>query len=1028
MPFSKVFPTGTTLPRYSYNVILNSPIGRKWTSLGGLDRTGRAASDAVPRDDGFGLIQLFTLGAIFWSPAFGAVYMSERIWRKWSSPSVDNSNTATGELIQSYLDYPIEDSMLRDTPGGLREWMYFERGMIYVGPEGSSVVYGDIYAHYRILDGMGGLLGVPISDEQPAPGGGRVSHFALGDIYEHGITGAREVHGAIRDRYFEMGGPAGILGYPTSDEMPIKDKGREIGRFNRFENGSGIYYSPATGAWDVYGAIWAQWQSKGGLLGKLGFPTSGETDTPTSGGRYNEFQHGVIVWHGSGPYAGAWDVYDLKLVIESYTVDDDFNVQVHVTATPNQVNHGRMPADGEFEEGTENFNPPLIMVDIDLVRASSVMTVWLLAISENVIGKDDRKGTITHNYSVDNVWGLLDVNFDLHDQSFGATVRVEPKTSEVTTDPHKLFWPFANTDTVKLSWENFSRTFRDVNESDKNLNPNPFDLSVHPWEIFLYETIYNGLAEGGACFGICLEAIYAREGSSLFLEPLQSNPFNPYQRNHMLGVASTALNPETPGDDTALEELNVKHGYQIGAGMVEFFLSRWMAGALHDPERAYRESYNDFKAGNWPLLTLSNEDAFSQSGHAVLPYEWDPIPDMIGGGVATQPLIIYVKNPNSPQAPREDKQCKIEINHLTWQWKFQFGDKEVWSGSGVKGGRLLAIPFTELNARPVTPGSSVVELISSGVFLILGGDGETHQITDGYGRTFFHFTHDTVQPGHPSFGLPSKEINWNKASRIPNLIEMPRFHWRYPQESTTTTTTQGPGGLQVIEGTPEFFYHRPGPSPRVAAGDRTQETTVFVGVSSRKTPEAVGQALAVRPEAALHFQIRGKRHGKVRWTIAAPRMSTTVIADTETGVLDSIHVGGLGGHFQNVTVQFPNATRARRVSMVVTGWRGEDRQQARSFLLENLSLGNGDSVRAQITDGGRELVIENHGSAKTFTLRLSVGLRGETVTVRANVPLDAASVVRLRPTDWTPAAPTAAPIHLDVLDKNGHRVLRTLTI
>ena len=55
--------------------------------------------------------------------------------------------------------------------------------MIYVGPEGSSVVSGDIYGHYRELDGVHGLMGVPISDEQKAPRGGRVSHFAQGDIF-----------------------------------------------------------------------------------------------------------------------------------------------------------------------------------------------------------------------------------------------------------------------------------------------------------------------------------------------------------------------------------------------------------------------------------------------------------------------------------------------------------------------------------------------------------------------------------------------------------------------------------------------------------------------------------------------------------------------------------------------------------------------------------------------------------------------------------------------------------------------------
>jgi hypothetical protein len=1005
-------------------VILDSPIGRKWSTIGGPETTGRAISDPTPLEDRYGLIQMFVVGVIYWSPAFGAVYMTERVWKKWASLSVEKGITATGDVIQNYLGYPTEDSMRRNTQSGVQEWMYFERGMVYVGPEGAHVVYGDIYAHYRLLGGLTGLLGVPVSDEQAAPGGGRVFHFVHGDIYQHGNTGAREVHGAIRDRYIDMGGPAGVLGYPTSDEQIIENRGREIGRFNRFENGSGIYYSPTTGAWDVYGAIWQEWQKTGGPTGRLGFPTSGETDTPTSGGRYNEFQHGVIVWHGGGPYDGAHAVNDLKLVLHSFTAEDNFNVQAHVEATPDQVRDSRMPADGEFDGGVKVFEPQVIMIDIDLVRASSVIRVTLRGISENLIGEDDRLGIISETYSVDRVWGLLDKNFDLDGGSFRATVRVQPKTAEITTNPHELFWPFVNTSTFKLSWEDYARTFRDVNESDKHVNLNPLDLNVHPWEIFLYEAFYNSLAEGGACFGMCLEAVYARENASLFLEPLLSNPFNPYQRNHQLAPTPSKLQPDLPGDQVALDAVNVKHGYQMGAGLIEWFLRRWTAGALHDPERAYRESYDDFQAGNWPLLTISDNDKFSQNGHAVLPYEWDPPPHEIGSIPPGQALILHVKNPNYPQAPRGDIHCLIAINPVDWTWSFQFDDSNRWTGSGESGGRLLAIPFTELNARPVTPGSVIAELIAAGVYLVLGGSGETEQITDGYGRTFFRSNNDKTHERGASRDRPTKEINWDEASRIPNLMEVPVFHGT-TKAVFGSTTVEGKERFHLMESRPEIYYRQPGPPPRVPAADRKQSTVEFVGVgSSRSSRAAVRTAL---PEDALHHQIRGKGRGKMRWVLHAPRMSAAVVADTEEGIVDSIHMAGLGGHFQNVIVRFPNATRPRQVSMTVTGWQGEDRAQARSFTLENMLLDRNDSVRAQISDGGRELMVENAGPAKAITLRLSSGFQSETVTVRSNISLDAASVVRFRASDWSPAAPTASPIHMDVLDKGGN-VLRTLAI
>ena len=519
--------------------------------------------------------------------------------------------------------------------------------------------------------------------------------------------------------------------------------------------------------------------------------------------------------------------------------------------------------------------------------------------------------------------------------------------------------------------------------------------------------------------------MYAQEKRSLFLEPLKENAFNPYQRNHRLGQPLGDLKPEFAGDGVTLDELNVKHGYQIGAGMIEWFLSRWMAGALHDPERAYRESYADFHAGNWPLLTISDKDKFSTDhGHAVLPYEWDPVPDKIGSLAPRQLMTIYVKNPNFPLGGRSTSGCRIEIDPMTWTWTFQFAEKEVWTGSGVSGGRLLSIPFTELNARPVTPGYAVLGLLAAGVFVVFGGAGQTEQITDGYGRTFFHPSEPgkTLAPG-------SNQINWDTASRIPNLMQVPRFGRAYPAPATTTTQG-GNGQLQVQQAVPEVYYHRPGPAPaRSPKGNATvDETFLGLGVNSQQQRGAVGQALATARQDSMHFQIRGSSHQQMHWTVNAPRMSATVIATMEPGVVDSIHLGGTGGHFQNLTVQFPNATKPRNVSVVIGGWRGEDGAHAKSFVLEGLSLDRNDSIRTQLSDGGKELTIENRGAAQNFTLRLLGGVKAETLTIRNDVRLDSGSIMRLSPSNWSPAASTKAPIRLDLLDKSGQRVLTSIDI
>jgi len=1006
----KIAMTGSSLAR-KHTVDLASPIGEKWIGIGGKTVTGAAVSDALPLD-GIGLVQLFALGAIFWSPAFGAVYMSERVWRKWSSPSVQNRSTGAGVNIQQYLGCPTDDSGRADHADAVREWMYFERGMIYVGGEGSFAVYGDIYVHYRELGGLTGFLGVPVSEERGAPVGGRVHHFAWGDIYWHDSTGAHEVHGEIRNRYDDLGGPSGVLGYPASDEEPVKSGGVEIGRSNRFGGSSGIYWSSGTGAWDVHGPIWVEWMKQGGP-NKLGLPTSGETDTPSSAGRFNEFERGVVVWHDKGsPYAGTHTISDLQLVISEFNVNEDFNVQVHITATPAAVNHGRMPAEDEYDAGSQRFSPPVSMVSIDVVRANSVITVWLNAIHEVLVGKDDRMGTITANFSIDNVWGLLDSDFKHHAGSFDAWFRAIPKTLDSIDNPDELFWPFKNTSTGKLSWETYARTYGDVVETDKHLDLDPTNFSLHPWEIFFYEAVYNSLAESGSCFGTCLEAIYARERRSLFLEPLRSSEFNPYVRNHPTDQPETVLMSATPGDGVTLDEINVKHGYELGAGFVEWFLGKWTAGALHDPERAYKDSYSDFQNGNWPLLTISDKDKFSQdSAHVVLPYAWEPAPDKIGAGIPTQPLIIHVKNPNFPLEPKGDVHCKIEIDHLTWKWKFLFADGDEWHGSAGTGGRLLSIPFTELNARPVTPGYNILELMAAGVIIVMAGDGETQQITDAFGRTFFRYEGGLVAP------VLLKEINWDPKTRIPNMIEIPRFGPAGPGLAS--------GGAAFGKGS-ELYYHRPGAPPVGTPGSGSgNDPGGFSAAIPTVRSGAVAKTTLKPLSDALHFQVFGKGKGTMQWMAIAPRMTASVTAAAEPGVVDSIHLSGPGGQFQSVTLQFPYATKTRAVSLTVSGWRGQDRSQTRSFVLEKLSLDKSDSIRAQLTDGGKQLILENTGLAKTFDLRLLTGLSAQEVGVRSGLTLDAASTIRVTPADWSAMA---APISMEFLDVSGTKVLKKVNV
>jgi hypothetical protein len=163
--------------------------------------------------------------------------------------------------------------------------------------------HGGIGAKYEQLGGPAGILGFPTTDETVTPDGqGRFNHFDHGSIYWHPSIGAFEVHGAIRDKWAALGWEA--FGYPLTDESATLDG---IGRLNHFRSvradgstaDASIYWTPDTGANEVHGAIRDTWSGLGWETSFLGYPISDEHDS--GGGRASDFQNGSIFWTaGSG--------------------------------------------------------------------------------------------------------------------------------------------------------------------------------------------------------------------------------------------------------------------------------------------------------------------------------------------------------------------------------------------------------------------------------------------------------------------------------------------------------------------------------------------------------------------------------------------------------------------------------------------------------------------------------------------------------------------------------------------------------
>ena len=166
----------------------------------------------------------------------------------------------------------------------------------------SPLVRGAIAEAYERLTRSCGVLGSPLTPELTTPDGrGRYNHFQHGSIYWTPSTGAHEVHGMIRDTWARMGWERSVLGYPTTDETWTFAR---QGAYNHFERGS-IFWSPATSAHEVHGDIARRYGWLGGSTSALGFPVTDELATVSRHGAVNHFQSGSMYW---SPATGAHEV------------------------------------------------------------------------------------------------------------------------------------------------------------------------------------------------------------------------------------------------------------------------------------------------------------------------------------------------------------------------------------------------------------------------------------------------------------------------------------------------------------------------------------------------------------------------------------------------------------------------------------------------------------------------------------------------------------------------------------------------
>lgn len=186
------------------------------------------------------------------------------------------------------------------TPALLWVMRWIDAGTrIVMGPT-SAVTRGPVGAIEAAWWNGSADPGAPTTPEWPTPTKpGAFRHFERASIYWSAATGAHLVAGAIRDRWAASGWENGSLGFPLTDQLTAPDG---AGRFNHFQGGS-IYWSPSTGAHVVAGAVRDAWAARGWEQGRLGYPTAEEAVGPA--GRLQRFSGGSVFVPSGSPATDA---------------------------------------------------------------------------------------------------------------------------------------------------------------------------------------------------------------------------------------------------------------------------------------------------------------------------------------------------------------------------------------------------------------------------------------------------------------------------------------------------------------------------------------------------------------------------------------------------------------------------------------------------------------------------------------------------------------------------------------------------
>lgn len=891
---------------------------------------------------------------------------------------------------RSTLGYLVSDEGPSVRAGGRKS--VFTRGAIYWSPAtGAKPVVGQMYLDYEHM-GESGAIGFP-TKLAASIAGGLEQEFQGGRMYlKNGATNAHEVHGAILTKFLATGG-VNTWGYPVTNETDLKKNGAVIGKFSEFE-GCTIYWSGTTGAFEVHGDIRRKYRDMAGPSGDLGFPISDEGAIPGfAGGRYSCFQHGSLLWYGSfnsiivaRPFHIFLGRVDTKESEGAFMGQNDLYMKVSVKVGGSVVYNQKHPPSGDFGgNNVVNVNlniPTQIVPNAPHKTVVFGLDIWESDSGAPFGGGDDHMGTYAHELNMANGWGMRENQGIYNTGSFSKinniSWSVKQDVNYATLSETEKFWGFVNRGTDHLSYQQYASAFRDVDSE-----PEWWDAT--DWlEKAFYELVVKGIAKGGNCFGMSLEAIYARKNMSLFGLPIDR--FNTW--------------------DTVANEINIKHTYQVGADPIWWFVGEFLSGNTHDPKDVFQESYREFARGNNPVICIAQNYDFSGAPHCILPVAWDS---------SSKPWRMTICDPNFPKTTKV-----LTIDPDSNSFEYISSADRVYRGSEWSGGRFHYMPFCKLSTRPRTPIWDAILLLLAGTIIILGEDAETTSITD--------------LNGNDLDGLGNRALDQMRSVRHIENYFVPVKGWgdQMPAVAITPQILNTPGlmllqprtkgvvpGEILLRKKPQSQFTPVSTSVEASASAHLALSSIMAMPAGRQLATSMrDQAPAVRSvqNRAAHFvandpatmaklsvesqkliqqiagastgndykhNVRGVRNGTFGYANKHGLSEFRLQSEIQTGELMGLQVNDLGTSKSAVRV---NSNRGKLLTVQVASQMGVERDDLK-VTIEGIPLENGKEFVLNMKPGlgGMELLGSNQRANATVTLEATID--GKKTTRKFAMPL-----------------------------------------